>query len=113
MAELLKEHPGQIEIVFAHNDDMALGAIDALVAGGVNPGHDVLVISIDATKAAIQAVVDGKLNCTVECNPLFGPKIFDTIERILHGEAPPKEQYNKDEVFDAHNAAAVLPTRQY
>jgi simple sugar transport system substrate-binding protein len=58
-------------------------------------------------------VVDGKINCTVECNPLFGPKIYDTVEKVLKGESVPKQSYNKDELFDATNAKAALPTRKY
>jgi len=113
MAELLKAHPGDIEILFAHNDDMALGAIAAIKAAGLKPGKDILVVTIDATKPAMEAVAAGEIGCTVECNPLFGPKVFDAVERLVHGEAVIKESYNKDELYDATNAAAALPTRKY
>ncbi len=113
MAARLAEHGREIEIVFTHNDDMALGAIEAIEAAGQKPGQDILIVSIDALKVAIQAVADGKINCTVECNPLFGPKVFDAIEKIRKGEAVPRKLFNKDEVFDATNAAASLPARKY
>jgi simple sugar transport system substrate-binding protein len=58
-------------------------------------------------------VVDGKLNCTVECNPLFGPKVYDLVTKILAGEKVPRVQYNKDELFDSTNAAASIGSRQY
>ncbi len=113
MEAMLKTHGDAIEIVYAHNDDMALGAIQAIEEAGKQPGKDIMIVSIDAIKEAVQAVADGKINCTVECNPLFGPKIYDTIEAILAGQEVPKKSYNKDELFDATNAAAALPTRQY
>lgn len=113
MEALLKKHGRNIHILYSHNDDMALGAIQAIEEAGLKPGTDILIVSIDAIKEAVQAVVDGKINCTVECNPLFGPKVYDAIEKILRGEAVEKVMYNKDELFDSANAAAALPTRQY
>jgi galactofuranose transport system substrate-binding protein len=112
-AGLLKKHGSEIEILYAHNDDMALGAAEAIVEAGLKPGKDILIVSIDGGKEAVQAVVDGTINCTVECNPLFGPKVYDIIERILKGERVPKETYNKDELFDATNAKGVLASRKY
>lgn len=113
MEAFIKKHGAAIEVVYAHNDDMALGAIQALEEAGRKPGKDVIIVTIDAIKEAIQAVVDGKINCTVECNPLFGPKVYDTAAKLAAGEKVPKKQYNKDELFDSTNAAAALPTRQY
>lgn len=113
MADLLATHGAEIEIVFAHNDDMALGAIEAIEAAGRKPGQDILIVSIDAIKTAVEAVVAGKLNCTVECNPLFGPKVMDAVVRLTSGGSVVKEMFNKDAVIDATNAAQLLPTRQY
>lgn len=62
---------------------------------------------------AVQAVADGKFNCTVECNPLFGPKVYDLVTQLVAGKTVPRVQYNKDELFDSTNAAAALPWRQY
>jgi simple sugar transport system substrate-binding protein len=113
MEAMLKKHGRDVEILYAHNDDMALGAIQAIEEAGLKPGTDIMIVSIDAIKEAVQAVADGKINCTVECNPLFGPRVYDTIEKILKGEPVRKEIYNHDELFDASNAAAALPTRKY
>ena len=113
MEAFLKKHARNFEIVYAHNDDMALGAIQAIEEAGLKPGKDITIVSIDGQKEAVQAVVDGKLNCTVECNPLFGPKVYDLVAKIVAGEKVPRVQYNKDELFDSSNAAAVLPSRQY
>ena len=113
MEALLKKHGRDINIVYAHNDDMALGAIQAIEEAGLKPGKDIMIVSIDAIKEAIQAVIDGKINCTVECNPLFGPKVYGTIERVLAGEKVERKSFNKDELFDATNAAAAIGARQY
>jgi galactofuranose transport system substrate-binding protein len=113
MEALLKKHGKEVQIVYAHNDDMALGAIQAIEEAGLKPGKDIMIVSIDAIEEALKAVAAGKINCTVECNPLFGPKVYDAIQKILKGESVPSEMYNKDELFDITNAAAALPTRQY
>jgi simple sugar transport system substrate-binding protein len=113
MESLLKKHGKEIEIVYSHNDDMALGAIQAIEEAGYKPGKDILIVSVDAIEAALKAIVAGKMNVSVECNPLFGPKIYDTVEKILKGESVPKSSANKDQVFDATNAAEALPTRKY
>jgi len=110
---LLQAEAGRIDAVYAHNDDMALGAIQAIEAAGKVPGKDVLVISIDATKAGFEAIVAGRLSCAVECSPLLGPAAFDAIERIRRGEALEKRTVVQDRVFDASNAAAELAGRKY
>lgn len=113
MEAFIKKHGKAINIVYAHNDDMALGAVQAIEEAGMKPGADIIIVSIDAVREGVQAVVAGKINCTVECNPLFGPKVYDTVTKVLAGEKVPRKSYNKDELFDATNAAAALPARQY
>lgn len=113
MEAFIKKHGKNIDVLYAHNDDMALGAVQAIEEAGLKPGADILIVSIDAVREGVQAVVAGKINCTVECNPLFGPKVYDTVAKVLAGEQVPRKSYNKDELFDATNAAAALPTRQY
>jgi len=113
MEAFIKSDGKQIQAVYAHNDDMALGAIQALDEAGMNPGKDVTVISIDAVRAAFEAMVAGKLNATVECNPLMGPLVFDTINRLRAGEKLPKFTQNKDQLFEQANAAQVIGTREY
>ncbi len=113
MEALLKKHGKDIEILFSHNDDMALGAIQAIEEAGLKPGKDIMIVSIDAIHEGVQAVVDGKINCTVECNPLFGPRVYDMIENILAGKPVEKQVYNVDQLFDSSNAAQVLPSRKY
>jgi simple sugar transport system substrate-binding protein len=113
MEALLKKHGKAINIVYAHNDDMALGAAQAIEEAGLKPGKDIVMVSIDAIGEAVKAVADGRLNCTVECSPLFGPKVYDTIAKVKAGEKVEKKMYNKDELFDAKNAAKALPSRKY
>ena len=113
MEAFLKKHGKSIEIVYSHNDDMALGAIQAIEEAGLKPGKDIIIVSVDAIKEAVQAVADGKISVTVECNPMFGPKIYDTIDKILKGEKVERVSYNKDELFDSTNAAARVDSREY
>ena len=113
MEAFLKKHGKTIDIVYAHNDDMALGAIQAIEEAGLKPGTDIVIVSIDAVREGVQAVADGRINCTVECNPLFGPKVYDTVAAVLAGKKVERKSYNKDELFDATNAATALPKRQY
>ena len=113
MEAFIKKHGKDIDILYAHNDDMALGAVQAIEEAGLKPGKDIIIVSIDAVREGVQAVVDGKINCTVECNPLFGPKVYDTIQHLLAGEKVERKSFNKDELFDATNAAAVIASRKY
>jgi simple sugar transport system substrate-binding protein len=113
MEAFLKKHAKAINIVYAHNDDMALGAAQAIEEAGLKPGKDIVLVSIDAIGEAVKGVAEGRLNCTVECSPLFGPKVYDTVDKILAGQKVPKKMYNKDELFDSTNAATALPTRKY
>jgi galactofuranose transport system substrate-binding protein len=105
---LLQAHP-DADVIYAHNDEMAMGAIAALEAAGKVPGKDVIVLSIDGGKEAVQAVVDGKINAVVECNPRFGPKAFETMARYAKGEAIEPWVKNIDAFYDSSNAAAELP----
>lgn len=113
METLLQQHGKDVTAVYAHNDNMALGAIEAIKAAGKKPGVDILVVSIDAVKAAFTAMVAGELNCTVECSPLLGVLAFDAVEKARKGEAMPKKTVVPDQVFDQSVAAKELPNRKY
>ena len=114
MEALLKSPAGKnLTAVFAHNDDMALGAIQAIEEAGKKPGTDIVVVSIDGIKDAFTAMAAGKLNCSVECNPLLGPMIMDAAEKLKSGGSVPKRTVMKDEVFDQSVAAKELPNRKY
>jgi galactofuranose transport system substrate-binding protein len=114
MESFLKSPEGKtITALFAHNDDMALGAIQAMEEAGRKPGKDIKIVSIDAVKGAFEAMMAGKLNCTVECNPLIGPQLFDTIEAIKAGKTVPKRIEVKEGVFDQKVAATAIKSRVY
>jgi simple sugar transport system substrate-binding protein len=113
MEAFLKAEGKNINAVYAHNDDMALGAIQAIEEAGLQPGKDIIIVSVDGVKGAFEAIADGKANCTVECNPLLGPTVFDTIEAIRAGKTPEKKIIMKDQVFDQSNAKEALPNRKY
>lgn len=112
MEAFLKAVPN-ITAVYAHNDGMALGAIQAIEEAGKKPGTDILVVSIDGMKAMLEAIAAGKANCTIECNPLLGPAAFDAVAKAVAGEELPKKTVVEDQLFDQTNAAAVLPERKY
>lgn len=113
MEAFLKSGGEEITAVFAHNDDMALGAIQAIEESGKKPGVDILIVSIDGVKAAFEAMVAAKLNCTVECNPLLGPAAFDAVAKAVAGETLPKRIVVEDRVFDQKTAKDVIDSRQY
>lgn len=91
------------DVIYAHNDGMALGAIDALKAAGIDPGDDVLIISIDAIKAAFEAIDRGDMNATVECSPLLGPLGFEMLMRAIDGKPVDKYIINPDDLYDDTN----------
>lgn len=113
MEAFLKAEGKNIQAVYAHNDDMALGAIQSIEEAGLKPGKDIIVVSIDGIKPAFEAIVAGKANCTVECNPLLGPTVFDTLDAIRAGKPVEKKIIMKDQVYDQSNAKEALPTRKY
>jgi simple sugar transport system substrate-binding protein len=113
MEAFLKASGADIDVLYAHNDDMALGAIQAIEEFGLKPGVDIIIVSIDAVRGAFEAMVEGKLNCTVECSPLLGPQLFDAVEALVAGESIPKRIVTNEGVFPQEVAAKVLPTRTY
>ena len=104
METLLQAHP-DVNIVYAHNDEMAIGAIQALELAGRKPGDDVLVVSIDGTRDALQAIIDGKMGVTVESSPFFGPLACEVMTRYANGEEIEHWVQVKDRIFTAENAA--------
>ena len=113
MEAFMKKYGKDIGAVYAHNDDMALGAIQSIEEYGLKPGSDVKMVSIDAVRGAFQAMVDGKLNVTVECNPLLGPQFYDLALKVVNGESVPKWIPSEESVYYPDNAAEILPTRKY
>jgi len=112
MEGFLQANP-DIDLVYAHNDDMALGAIEAIEAAGKTPGTDIKIVSIDGVKDGMQALADGKINYIVECNPLLGPDLADIIKTLHSGGTVEPRIVTHDDAFDQAAAKEALPTRQY
>jgi ABC-type sugar transport system substrate-binding protein len=102
-----------IDLVYAHNDDMALGAIEAIEAAGGTPGEDIQIVSIDAVHDGLQALIDGKINYIVECNPLLGELAAGLVKDVLAGNEVEKRQFVQDETFDQAKATEVIDERLY
>jgi galactofuranose transport system substrate-binding protein len=113
MAGFLKSYGKTITALFAHNDDMAEGAIQAIEEYGLRPGVDIKIVSVDAAHGAFEAMIAGKLNATIECNPLLGPEFFETALKVVNGESVPKWVPSQEGIFLPDNAAEILPTRKY
>ncbi len=104
MEALLQSNP-DVTAVYAHNDEMAIGAITALEAAGRVPGEDVILVSIDGSNAALDAIVDGTLGASVESSPFFGPIAHETMMRYVNGEEIEPWVVVEDRFFDSSNAA--------
>ena len=111
--EAFLKSAGRIDVLYAHNDDMAIGAIQAIEEAGLKPGKDILVIGVDGVKGAFEAMIAGKMNVTVECNPLLGPQLMAAARKAAAGETLPRWIKSIEGVFPAEVAAQELPHRKY
>jgi simple sugar transport system substrate-binding protein len=98
--------------IFIHNDDMGIGAIEALKAAGVKPG-DLFIVSVDGTRGGFQAMIDGWFQADVECNPLLGPQVADMALKLMNGQTIDREVLTNETVYYPDKAAELLPTRKY
>ena len=112
MEGFLQAYP-DIDVVYAHNDDMGLGAIEAIKAAGKVPGKDINVVTIDGVKDGMTALAAGEISYIVECNPLLGPDLAEIIKTLEDGGTVEPRIVTKDEAFDQAGAQAVLADRQY
>jgi ABC-type sugar transport system substrate-binding protein len=113
MEAFLKAEGDRIHVLFAHNDDMAIGAIQAIEEAGRKPGTDIVIISIDAVRGAFEAMMEGKLNVTVECNPLLGPQLMTAVKAVVAGQPVEKRIVTEESIFPMETAKDVFPTRVY
>ena len=113
MSEFLKEESGNIDVVFAHNDEMALGAIEAIEEYGKKPGKDIVVIGVDAIKQSFESMMQGKMNVSIECSPLLGPQLMKAVEEIVSGKKVEKRIITVEKDFDQSNAAEEIKDRVY
>jgi simple sugar transport system substrate-binding protein len=112
MEAFLKADKG-IQVLYAHNDQMALGAIQAIKEAGLKPGKDIVIVSVDAVKGAFEAMVRGELNASIECSPLLGPQALQAVKDLRAGKKLPARIWTIEGIFDETNAAEALPSRQY
>ena len=113
MQAFLKADPKKINVLYAHNDDMAIGAIQAIEEAGLKPGQDIKIVSVDAVKGAFEAMMAGKLNVTVECSPLLGPQLMKAVQDVVAGRPVPKRIVTEETVFPMETAAKEFPKRKY
>lgn len=112
-AFLQKYKPGEdFQGIFIHNDDMGIGAIEALKAAGVKPG-ELDIVSVDGTRGGFQAMVDGWFQADVECNPLLGPQVYELALKLMNGQPVDREILTNETVYYPDKAAELLPSRQY
>jgi galactofuranose transport system substrate-binding protein len=112
MAAFLQSHP-DIDVLFAHNDDMGIGAIQAIEAAGKKPGKDILIVTVDGVKDGFVAMSEGKINAIVECNPLLGPQLMEVVKKVKDGETVERWIKTKESDFMQDQAKEALPTRKY
>lgn len=114
MESLIRAESGQpICAVYAHNDDMMIGAIQAMTEAGLNPGTDILTVSIDAVPDIFRAMMDGHANATVELTPNMAGPAFDLLTAYLErGEAPPKWVRTESALYLPDSAAAEYEARR-
>ena len=113
MEAFLKAEGKKINVLYAHNDDMAIGAIQAIEEAGLKPAQDITIISIDAVKGAFEAMIAGKLNVSVECSPLLGPQLMAAVKDIKAGKAVQKRIVTEEGIFPMEVAAKEFPKRKY
>jgi simple sugar transport system substrate-binding protein len=106
-----------IQGLFAQNDEMGLGAVEAIKEAGLVPGQDIKIVTVDATAGAFRALIAGEINVTVECNPLLAPQVYEAALKALNGEEMPKWIPSQEGIFYASQGAeelqAILATRKY
>ncbi|WP_025272422.1 ABC transporter substrate-binding protein [Haloglycomyces albus] len=110
---LQKYDADEIDLLYAHNDEMGLGAIQAMEEAGVAPGDDIQVIIVDGSQAGFQAGVEGKLNYIVECNPAFGPQLMDVVTDVVNGEEMDKFTAVEEGVFSEDDFADEVDNRAF
>jgi ABC-type sugar transport system substrate-binding protein len=107
MEQLLQSHP-EITAVYAENDEMGVGAVNAIKGAGKQPGKDIKVVSVDGTHNAVKLIVDGSYNAVIESNPRFGPLAFQTLQQFEDGKPIPATLIISDDQYDETNASAKV-----
>ena len=112
MEAFLKAEGKKINVLYAHNDDMAIGAIQAIEEAGLKPGKDIIIVSIDGVKGAFEAMIAGKLNVTVECSPLLGPQLMQAVKDLKAGKTLPKRIVTQERHVPDRGGGQGIPEPQ-
>lgn len=114
MEGFLKAQNGQaLCAVWAHNDEMALGAVQAIKEAGLKPGTDILIVSVDGVSDYFKAMADGEANATVELSPYLGGPAFDVIDAFLKGKKDQSKLISTTgDVYTQETAAAEYEKRR-
>ena len=118
MDKIIRENGGlringqPIDVIYSHNDSMTLGLLDSLENNNLNP-RSTIIISIDAEQKCIDALVEGKLNCIVECNPNLGPLLMQLVKQIAAGQSIPRVTYMIEKVFTENDDFSTYTPRGY
>ena len=110
MEMILQETP-DIDIIYAHNDDMALGAIEILLENGIAPGVDIAIVSVDAQVSGLEALRMGRINCIIECSPYVGDELMELVINIVNDREFSKYTYTETRVFTDQDDPGALPVR--
>ena len=113
METLLRKYPDQIDVLYSHNDAMTLGAIEVMEAHGIEPGKDIVIITVDGEQAAVDLLKEGKINCVVECSPMLGDAVMDLAQKIVSGQDFPRNTHPEEEVFTEYDDLSDLAPRGY
>ncbi|WP_261302066.1 ABC transporter substrate-binding protein [Paenibacillus andongensis] len=113
MKKFLQEKGRDIRVLYSHNDDMTLGALEAIEEYGLIPGEDIVVITVDGTRKALGKMNEGKINLVVECNPLLGPNLIQAVKEVVKGSTLPKRIVTPENVFTQVTAEKEIASRSY
>ena len=118
MDRIIRENGGlklegkPIDVIYSHNDSMTLGLLDSLHENKINP-RNTIILSIDAEQKSIDALVNGELNCVVECNPNSGPTLMKLVKTIADGQPIPRVTYMLDSIFTENDDFSTYKPRGY
>lgn len=112
MEAFLKKYGNEIDGAFIHNDNMAIGAVEAMKAAGLEPG-DIFIVSVDGTRGGFQLMIDGWVHADVECNPLLGPQVYEMALALMNGQEIDREVLTNETVYYPNEASDLLPSRKY
>jgi len=114
MRYLLEKYgPGGIDVVYSHNDEMTLGALKVLEARGIEPGKDIILISVDGQQEAVDALKEGKINCIVECTPELGNSVMEMVDALTRGRQIPKRNHPVERAFTEFDDLSEIGPRGY